>query len=58
MLTGKEIISAVLLWLHVGIGPLIGIGPMEACRNRQVRLSAPGAATKRAPAERPRVRRQ
>lgn len=33
----NAILRAVVLWVHVGIGPLFGRGPIEACRTMQQR---------------------
>jgi hypothetical protein len=31
----KAIGQTALLWLHVGVGPLIGTGPLDPCRPSQ-----------------------
>jgi hypothetical protein len=34
---GKAVLQAVALWLHLGIGPLFGGGPMESLHKTQSR---------------------
>jgi len=45
----RALFRVVVLWLHAGIGPLLGAGPMEACRNRHkcARKSASAGTTVR-----------
>jgi hypothetical protein len=33
----NAILRVLILWFHVGIGPMIGRGPMEACHAAQAR---------------------
>jgi hypothetical protein len=48
------IIRAVALWVHVGIGPLLGCGPIEACHTKQqyARKSAVSNQSQPAPTRR------
>jgi hypothetical protein len=46
---GKTLLQTAMLWLHVGIGPMIGVGPMDgprshprAGRDRRQSVKPPG----------------
>ena len=47
---GETIFQIVALWFHVGVGPMIGMGPMD--RPRFISRRRPGTASPR-PSDRP-----
>jgi hypothetical protein len=50
LLLSKAVIRLGVLWFHVGIGPLIGLGPMDIRYERRTRSGRRDADQHRPPA--------